>query len=70
MDQNETEARFREQLALEYGCELADFLRPGVRLTAPVQHPERRRYIEGAFFFRMEAFGAGTVICADARLHP
>ncbi|MCL2092829.1 MAG: GNAT family N-acetyltransferase [Treponema sp.] len=60
---------FKTQLAKEYNCRPGDFDTPHNLVTLQRNHPERRHYTEGAFFFQMATFGNGAVITSDEAMH-
>lgn len=62
--------RIREQLAMELHCAPEDFSKDENTITLPVLHERRRRFSEKEFFLQMATFGRGTVISANASLHP
>lgn len=64
------ERKFKEQLALEFGCAPEDFSGEEIVITGPVLHENRRKFSDQPFFLQMATFGAGAVISADERLHP
>lgn len=64
------ERKFKEQLALEFGCAPEDFSGEEIIITGPVLHENRRKFSDQPFFLQMATFGAGAVISADERLHP
>lgn len=64
------ERKFKEQLALEFGCAPEDFSGEENVITGPVLHENRRKFSDQPFFLQMATFGAGAVISADERLHP
>ena len=64
------ERKFKEQLALEFGCAPEDFSGEEIIISGPVLHENRRKFSDQPFFLQMATFGAGAVISADERLHP
>ena len=64
------ERKFKEQLALEFGCAPEDFSGEEIIITGPVLHENRRKFSDQPFFLQMATFGAGAVLSADERLHP
>ncbi len=70
LTKEEIDRKFKEQLALEFGCAPEDFSGEEIMITVPVLPEKRRRFSQKPFFLQMATFGAGAVISADARLHP
>ena len=64
------ERKFKEQLALEFGCAPEDFSGEEIVITGPVLHENRRKFSDQPFFLQMATFGAGAVISAEEALHP
>lgn len=61
--------RAKELLALEYGCNPADFDRQENIITVSQLHEGRRVYSSEKYFFHMATFGNGCVITADEKMH-
>jgi len=59
----------KKQLAIEYNCSTDDFSLKENIITISRDHAQRRRYIDGTFFFQMATFGDNAVITADECMH-
>ena len=70
MTEREVEKLAREQLARDFGCDPADFLREENVIVPAAMREDRRRFSEKPFFLQMATFGGNAVISADEALHP
>ncbi len=60
----------RQQLALDFGCEAADFERPEITIVEPRLLEGRRVYESDGSFLRMLVFGSKAVISAAPEILP
>jgi len=58
-------AIIKNQLAIEYNCSVQDFSSSNNIVTVTKDNEEKRRFIDGSFFFQMATFGDNAVITAD-----
>ena len=69
MTKSEVIAAAMSQLAIEYSCDAADFLRDEIVITEYRANAGCRDYIPGPRFLTFASFGHGAVISADKRIH-
>ena len=70
MIKSEIEQIIKEQLAIDFNCDVSDFLKEENVITLPSLHEKRRKFSEKPFFLQMLTFGNNTIISADEKLHP